>query len=170
MKRHVFAVAVLLAALAPATNAAASANDTGTSTVIAFKTMAPVEEPFTGSDNAIRGVPGGGLPWELDRAKGELTDSGRVRVKVDGLVLARRAPVPEDLQGTNPIPEYKVVVSCLTSRDGEAATVNVSTETAPASTTGDAKIHGTVELPSPCVAPIVFVTAPSGAWFASTGG
>jgi hypothetical protein len=26
-----------------------------------------------------------------------------------------------------------------------------------------------VDLPSPCIAPIVFVTSPNGAWFAATG-
>jgi hypothetical protein len=54
--------------------------------------------------------------------------------------------------------------------DGDAAaTVNVSTALAPASATGDAKIEGTVELPSPCFAPIVFVTSPGGMSFAVTG-
>lgn len=171
MKRHISMLAglLLVAALIPATNAAASAEHDRSAAVLEFDTMAPVVEPFTGDANAIRGVPGGGLPWELDEAKGELTDSGRVEVEVEGLVLARRAPVPEPVQGTNPIPEFKAVVSCLTARDGEAKTVNVETATVPATATGDAKIEGTVDLPSPCFAPIVFVTSPTGAWFASTG-
>lgn len=171
MRRHITTLAALLlvAALIPATNAAASADRDQAATVAAFDTMAPVSEPFTGSANAVRGVPGGGLPWELDEAKGRLTDSGEVRVKVEGLVLARRAPVPEAQQGTNPIPAFKVVVSCLTTRDGEAATVNAETATAPATATGDAKISGTVDLPSPCFAPVIFVTSPTGAWFAATG-
>jgi len=128
-----------------------------------------VSEPFTGATNAIRGVPGGGLPWEIDAAKGELRDDGRLEVDVEGLVLARRAPVPAALQGANPIPSFKAIVSCLTSDDGVAATVNVSTALVPASSSGDAKIEASVELPSPCLAPIVFVTSPTGAWFAVTG-
>ncbi|MPZ60429.1 MAG: hypothetical protein GEU93_03845 [Propionibacteriales bacterium] len=134
-----------------------------------FDVMAPVVEPFTGAANAIRGVPGGGLPWEIDAARGELTSDGRVEVEVEGLVLARRAPVPEERQGTNPVPSFRVLVSCVSSSSGEPATVNVSTETAPATTTGDATIEGIVDLPSPCFAPIVFVTSPDGAWFAVTG-
>ena len=49
--------------------------------VLRFDTMAPVTEPYTGAANAIRGVPGGGLPWMLDQAKGELRgDSLKVEV------------------------------------------------------------------------------------------
>src|SRR4029450_8425199 len=95
--------------------------------IFALDVMAPWSEPFTGATNAIRGVPGGGLPWELDAAKGELRADGRLEVEVEGLVLARRAPVPEALQGTNPIASFKAIVSCLTVDGGTAATVNVST-------------------------------------------
>ena len=30
-------------------------------------------------------------------------------------------------------------------------------------------ISDTIVLPQPCIAPIVFVTSPGGAWFAATG-
>jgi hypothetical protein len=137
--------------------------------VLEFDLMAPVVEPFTGSANSIRGVPGGGLPWEIDEANGELSNDGSLEVEVDGLVLARRAPVPAALQGTNPIASFKAIVSCLTVADGVAQTVNVETDLAPATSTGDAQIEDSVELPSPCIAPIVFVTSPTGSWFAATG-
>lgn len=182
MKRRIPALAALLftvALVAPAASAAASPASKGHRpswghrghhrTILEFDTMAPVIEPFTGPTNAVRGVPGGGLPWEIDAAKGELSSDGRLNVEVRGLVLARRAPVPEERQGTNPVPSFKAIVSCLTSKDGEPATVNVSTEPAPATSTGDSRIRGRVELPSPCFAPIVFVTSPDGAWFATTG-
>src|SRR5438046_2950135 len=87
-----------------------------------------------------------------------LRASGRLHVEVEGLVLARRAPVPVGLQGTNPVAQFKAIVSCMTTTAGAAATANVSTASVPASTTGDAEIDATVELPSPCFAPIVFVT------------
>jgi hypothetical protein len=137
--------------------------------VLDAKVLAPVSEPYTGAANAIRGVPGGGLPWEIDAGSADLRASGRLRVEVEGLVLARRAPVPAALQGTNPIAQFKAVVSCLTTTDGAATTANVSTALVPASATGDAEIDATVDLPSPCFAPIVFVTSPTGAWFAVTG-
>lgn len=34
---------------------------------------------------------------------------------------------------------------------------------------GDADIRADVELPEPCVAPVVFVTSPGGSWFSVTG-
>lgn len=111
----------------------------------------------------------GGLPWEIESAMEELHSNGRVEVTVNGLVLARRAPVPAERQGTNPIPSFKVVVSCLTTSNGTAATVDVATEPAPATTTGDATIDGSVALPSPCFAPLLFVTSPTCAWSAVTG-
>jgi hypothetical protein len=43
------------------------------------------------------------------------------------------------------------------------------TDPFPASSTGDSKIEATLDLPEPCIAPIVFVTSPGAAWFAATG-
>ena len=137
--------------------------------VIDAKVLAPVGEPYTGATNAIRGVPGGGLPWEIDSGSADLRASGRLHVEVEGLVLARRAPVPPERQGTNPIAQFKAIVSCLTTSDGAPATTNVSTPLVPATPSGDAELETTVALPSPCFAPIVFVTSPTGAWFATTG-
>jgi hypothetical protein len=133
------------------------------------KVLASVTEPYTGATNAIRGVPGGGLPWEIGDATADLRADGRLHVEVEGLVLARRSPVPANLQGTNPVPQFKAIVSCLTTVDGAPATTNVSTEPVPASAAGDAEIDTSVALPAPCFAPIVFVTSPTGAWFAVTG-
>jgi hypothetical protein len=119
--------------------------------------------------NAIRSVAGGGLPWEIDSGSADLRASGKLHVEVEGLVLARRSPVPANLQGTNPVSQFKATVSCLTTTAGAATTSNVSTPLVPASSAGDAEIDTTVALPSPCFAPIVFVTSPTGMWFAITG-
>ena len=43
-------------------------------------------------------------------------------------------------------------------------------EDAPATTGGDFETEAALGLPSPCIAPIVFVTSPGGAWLAATGG
>src|SRR4051795_2669293 len=119
--------------------------------VLEFDTMTGVVEPFTGAANPVRGVPGGGLPWQLDRARGDLRADGRLDVRVEGLVLARRAPVPTNLQGTNPIPQFRAIVSCLTpAPDGSrVSTVNVPTGLVRASGDGDARIKTRVELPHP---------------------
>src|SRR5262245_28374223 len=147
----------------------ASSADPGHKDVLAFRGMVAVDGPFVGATNPIRTVPGGGLPWQIDRARGELGSDGSLRVSVEGLVLLDGPPVPEDLQGTNPVPSFLAIVSCLTSVNGAFTTTNVATAPFAASPDGDAIVRTTVALPDPCVAPIVFVTSPTGAWFASTG-
>lgn len=136
--------------------------------ILSFDTMTGVVRPFTGATNPIRGVPGGGIPWTLAEAKGELRTDGRIKVRVRGLVLAEGARA-----GTNPITAFKAIVSCLTPATDAAGAlvvgVNRSTNTFPASEAGDSEIEDVVSLPTPCIAPIVFVTSPTGAWFAATG-
>lgn len=150
--------------------AAAQAQVNPQDKVLDFDVMAGVTAPFTGTANPIRGVPGGGLPWELDRGKGVLRANGQLDIDVRGLVLARRDPVPPDRQGTNPVASFRAIVSCVSFDSMLAKTiVNMSTDNFPASPEGNARIRATVELPKPCFAPIVFVTSPTGSWFAVTG-
>jgi len=76
--------------------------------------------------------------------------------------------LPANLQGTNPIPRFRAVVNCLTPEspvNGET----VMSEPVRATPWGDATIRDDVDLPEDCIAPIVFVTSPAGAWFAATG-
>ena len=137
--------------------------------VLDANALAPVIEPYTGAANPIRGVSGGGLPWELKSGSADLRADGRLHVRVHGLVLARRAPVPANLQGTIPFTQLGAIVSCLTTANGMATTDNVPTSLFRVSTRGDGHLETSVALPTPCFAPIVFVTAPTGAWFAITG-
>jgi hypothetical protein len=51
--------------------------------------MIGVPRPYTGVTNAIRGITGGGLPWVVCFASGELKASGKVEVTVHGLVSIR---------------------------------------------------------------------------------
>jgi hypothetical protein len=138
-------------------------------TILEFQTMAPVTGPFVGMANPQRGLNGGGLPWMLDSARGELRADGKLEVNVQGLVLAKQAPVPPEQQGTNPIPSFRAIVSCLVAQNGSVQVANVATDTFPATTSGNAKIEATVKLPPQCVAPEIFVTSPANAWFAVTG-
>ena len=163
------AVGAALAGLALVLGGTVSAGaDPGT--ILKFDTMAPVTGPYVGSANPIRAVPGGGLPWMITAATGSLKSDGHLLVHVRGLVLADQPPVPAALQGTNPIPDFRAIVSCQSISAGGTATVaNVSTAQFPASTAGNSDINATVSLPRPCIAPIVFVTSPGGAWFAATG-
>ncbi len=127
--------------------------------VLAFDSMTGVAGPLVGKPFPERGVPGGGLAWIITGGEGELHADGAIEVHVRGLVLART--------GKNPIGNFRALVSCL-RLDGTV--VNRSTGLFPASTQGDSDIEDVVTgLPNPCFAPIVFVTSPTGSWFAVHG-
>jgi hypothetical protein len=136
--------------------------------ILEFDTMVGVSGVFKGPTNAIRGVNGGGLAWTLTSAKGELSPNGHLEVKVRGLVFAEGPNA-----GSNTVTSFRAIVSCL---DASGAVVNLTTDPFPATTGaataggGNANIEATVALPDPCIAPIVFVTSPGGAWFTVTGG
>jgi hypothetical protein len=140
-------------------------------TVYRADVMVGVSPPYTGATNAIRGIPGGGAPWVIGESEIRLRSSGRVDVEFEGLVIGPGGPPA--IVGTNPVLNMKVTVSCLSSEGNPAVatTVNVSSETFPvdAAGNGEARVH--VDLPSPCIAPIVFVANSNaiGAWFAASG-
>jgi hypothetical protein len=135
--------------------------------VLAFDTMVGNSPAFTGATNPIRGINGGGLPWMLNSATGQLLSNGRLDIEVRGLVLAAGANA-----GSNPVAAFGAIVSCL-GADGSVQ--NIATETFPATTGpareggGNARIRAQVALPETCIAPIIFVTSPAGSWFAATG-
>ena len=135
--------------------------------ILEFNTMVGIPQAFTGTQNPIRGINGGGLPWTIASAQGELSTSGKLEIQVQGLVLATGPNA-----GKNPIASFRAIVSCLKS---DATPENVTTDPFPATTGaasaggGNAKIEANLTLPQPCIAPIVFVTNPGGAWFAATG-
>ena len=163
------ALVVALVGLVPilAANSPASANP---GTILKFDVMTPVTGPYVGTLNPIRMVPGGGLPWMISSGSGSLTKDGHLQIDVRGLVLADSSAVPANLRGVNPVPDFEAIVSCQAiSPGGKAIVVNVSTGKFPASMTGNSDITARVKLPRPCIAPIVFVAAPTGAWFAATG-
>jgi hypothetical protein len=160
MKKLLAVLTAVVVVAAVGVTAAVSSGDGRT--VLKFETMAPVVPPYTGPANPIRGVNGGGVPWKVASAEGRLRADGRLTIEVDGLVQVST--------GVNPSPTCRGVVSCLSSdAAGAPTTVNVSTDTVPATSTGNAEINAKVALPSPCFAPIVFVTSGGGNWFAVTG-
>jgi hypothetical protein len=159
MKRLSLVVVGALVAVVVAVQGVSATSDERT--VLEWDVMAPVVAPYTGAANPIRGVNGGGVPWRIDRGKGELRANGRLKVDVEGLVLVST--------GANPSATFRALVSCLSSTGSTATTVNVLTGAVPATSTGDARIDAEVDLPDPCFAPIVFVTSGGGSWFAVTG-
>jgi hypothetical protein len=137
--------------------------------ILEAQTMVGVPAGLTGAQalTPLRGIAGGGIPWTLASGKAELSATGHLEIKVRGLVLATGANA-----GSNPAATFRGLVSCVRA-DGTFA--NILTDPFPATTGpasaggGNSKIEATVALPSPCIAPIVFVTSAGGSWFAATG-
>jgi hypothetical protein len=137
--------------------------------ILQFDTMVGIPLGLTPSQNPtpLRGVPGGGLPWMLTDASGQLRANGHLEIEVEGLVLAAGANA-----GKNPIASFRGLVSCV---NADGTITNISTDPFPATTGfaadggGNATIEADLTLPQPCIAPIVFVTSPTGSWFAATG-
>lgn len=151
----------------------AASTGPGPATMLKFDTMTPVTGPYVGPANPLRGVPGGGLPWVITAGTGSLKRDGHLLVIVRGLVLADQPSVPAALRGTNPFPDFRAIVSCQSiAADGTATIANISTDNFKADAAGDSMIDARVSLPQPCLAPIIFVTGPTGvgAWFSVTGG
>lgn len=139
--------------------------------ILTFDTMYGVEGPFLGEANAIRGVVGDEAPWEVERfIKGRLAKNGRLQILVRGLVFADDPSVPPELVGKNDEETFRGLVSCLTEEGETIVTRNVETDGFPADEEGNSYIDAKIDLPNPCVAPIVFVMAGSEEkWFAVTG-
>ena len=168
MKRYgTFAAAVTLALSLILMSAQFSQANAKVPKILEFDTMVGNPQAFTGAQNPIRGVNGGGLPWVIGSSHGELKVDGKLEITVQGLVFAAGPNI-----GRNTVANFRAIVSCLKS-DGSVQ--NILTEPFPATLGaaseggGNARIETTVALPKPCIAPIIFVTSPNGAWFATTG-
>jgi hypothetical protein len=137
-----------------------------------FDRLAGVPRAFVGAAGAIRGVNGGGLPWVVSRGDARLDSDGTLRVEVEGLVIDPNDPIAQSrgLGGTNPSAQFEAILSCETVQNGARTVVNLATDPVDATPEGDAEIrqrlHG---IPSPCLAPIVFVASATGSWFAVSG-
>lgn len=137
--------------------------------ILEFDTMVGVPLSLTGAQSQapLRGINGGGLPWTIGPSYGELKADGKLEINVQGLVFAAGPNT-----GKNTVANFRALVSCVKS-DGTFE--NILTDPFPATLGfaaeggGNASIEADVDLPQPCFAPIIFVTSPGGAWFASTG-
>jgi hypothetical protein len=137
--------------------------------ILKFDTMVGVPAGLTGAQSLVplRGINGGGIPWTVADASGELRANGHLKISVEGLVLAAGANA-----GSNPSATFRGLVSCVNS---DGTFTNILTDPFPATTGpasaggGNAEIEADVALPHPCIAPIIFVTSGTGSWFAATG-
>ena len=158
-----------------ALSSTASAGDffTPRKTLLATNVMYGVDGPFVGDANPVRGIPGDDLPWEPPaHVVAKLTTDGFLFIAVRGLVLGNDDVVPPDQRLTNPDDTFRGAVSCLTEDEATGTTppVNVLTKPFKADAHGNSLIIEKLELPNPCVAPIILVLdGDEFAWFAMTG-
>jgi hypothetical protein len=120
--------------------------------------------PSVPSDPEFHGVMAGGAPWVLKRGDVRLKRDGKLRLRLQGLVI----PNPPGDNTPGPVTTVSASLYCGSdSETGAAAT----TGTVPISRSGDASISALVTLPSTCLAPVVLVH-PNGnpmAYIAVTG-
>jgi hypothetical protein len=166
----VIAIFALTAGFGRSPIASASSSTTDRD-VLQFQTMFGDHAPLIGTAGSVGGVTAAPLPWMIQSVHGDLDLNGELTIDVQGLVLADSPAVPAGLRGTNPVPFFAAVVSCTTIVAGAITTANVTSANVPATMPGgNAHIDQRLNLPHPCIAPIVMVTAPSGsAWFAVSG-
>ncbi len=123
--------------------------------------------PIFGSNPGIMiaGVGSGGAPWVVRRGLGVLTDDGRLRVDVRGLVLPSVNNTP------GPVTQVSASVVCADAVAATSGAVALSPE-------GNAEIRAKLQLPSPCFGPIILVRVAGaggnllpapGPWIAATG-
>lgn len=140
--------------------------------ILAFTTMRGSLPHLDINDNTSAGA-----PWVIAGSDGVLSEDGDVFIHVRGLVLGPTAPTGA---GTNPVHNFRAIVSCTTLINGVQEVVNITTGSFPADARGNCQIRDQVTLPDPCYAPIVFVgpapadvvpdtDIPGGTWFAVTG-
>jgi len=90
-----------------------------------------------------------------------LDTSGDLLIIVRGLVFKEDPTVPAELRGKNDEEDFRGLVSCLIESGRAVETQNIVTRPFPANEAGNSIIHAHVDLPNPCVAPIVMVLAGS---------
>jgi hypothetical protein len=125
-----------------------------------------------GANRPMRTVQSGGVPWTIeDKSEARLSESGRLRANIRGLLITGTGN--PSLDGTTGTVENVVAsLTCENPTTGSnGAPTIVSTSPAPLSGDGDARIDEKIALPSTCLGPIVLIRANSatGPWIAAAG-
>jgi hypothetical protein len=123
--------------------------------------------PSLPTDAAIHGVAAGGAPWILKHGRVALDIDGRLRVRIDGLVI----PVAHGTFPAGTARPVTVVSAALYCGADTATAAAATTGSVPISEDGDAVIAETVDVPSTCLAPIVLIhpNNVAGAYIAASG-
>ena len=167
---------VLVGVLAVFGAPSASADDEN---ILRFETMVGNRRPYVGPAGAIRGVNGAGRPWVIRSADGRLEADGKFKLEVEGVVFDPndQSNIDAGLAGRNTVEQFGAIVSFQSvDASGAPNVVNLRVGAVPATLGaakdggGNAEFEAKLDLPKPCIAPIVFVTNTTFAgWFAATG-
>ena len=169
MRRRFLALATLLAALVLAASVPAVVGGR-TAEILKAERLVGVPTGLTGATGAIGSVNGAGLPWVIGESKAVLGVDGSFELKFKDLLFTNEASAPVALRGTNNQATMQAGVSCLTIGGTRTATLTGTFPVTMGLGAGDAKVATTLDLPSPCVAPIVLITNATGtSWFAASG-
>jgi len=124
-----------------------------------------------GANRPVRTVPSGGVPWVVSAGSDiRLSGDGRLRADIRGLLITGTGTANDGTTG--PVHQVAALVSCTNPATGDAGAPSaVATSTFPLSAEGNARIDQVVSVPTPCIAPIVLITANSaaGPWIAASG-
>ena len=103
--------------------------------------------PSVPADPMLHGVPAAGAAWVIREGEAKVTQDGRFKVEVEGLVLTAT--------GTNPLATISASLYCGSDLDKTAI---VTTATVPFSMPGgDAEMEANFTPPAKCLAPIVLL-------------
>lgn len=125
----------------------------------------------------IRGVDAGAAPWVVDNGKIQLDPSGRLRVRIKGLLIGEGAlasgdPVPANLVGTvATVAMVHAALTCGGPGGGIPFTIT-STDAVPITIDGNVEIDAEITTPTVCAQPIVLIRigtpAMPGPWIAAS--
>jgi hypothetical protein len=140
--KRILAAAVGVAAAVFATTAAADHGGRGNGrTVLRANLVGSIL-----SDPAIHGVERGGVPWD-GNGRARLDRRGRFELRVRGLVVTGTG-------NADGVTSIKASLYCAPDSDTTAA---FTTDSAPLSPQGNARIRQHVSVPARCLAPVVLV-------------
>lgn len=119
----------------------------------------------------IRTVPSGGVPWTMeDGSEARLTEDGRLRADIKGLLITGTGTANDGTTGT--VTQVVAALTCANPVGGDAGAPAIfSSSPAPLSSKGDARIDQKIAVTATCLAPIVLIraNAAAGPWIAASG-
>ena len=162
LTKGVLAGAALGFCLIGAGSQAAEADASHTKLLLAFTNLYGVDGPYLNAMYPFNGVLGDEAGWKVGPSAGSLTSDGHLKITVRGLIFSDGKPNDET--------EFRGLVSCITDDGTHISVASAVSQGFPANAAGNSNIDAHLNLPNPCLDPIVMVLAGSeDKWFAING-